>query len=195
MSTSTSDGRLKVRLGVLVSHLREEEKLILNAARDRGIDVTPLFDRELVLDLSARSAEEAGLDVDVVLDRSVVHSRAEYTLRTIERWGVLTLNHSAATTTCDDKAACSLALEAAGIATPRTLLAFSVESALEACAQIGYPAVLKPVTGSWGRLLAKANGLEQAKAILDQKAELGSFHHHIYYIQEFIQKPDRDIRA
>lgn len=195
MSTHASNGRASVRLGVLVSHLRDEEKLILNAARHRGIEVKPLFDRELVLDLSARSADSAGLGVDVVLDRCVVHSRAEYTLRTIERWGVPTLNHSAATTTCDDKAACSLALEAAGIATPRTLLAFSVESALKACGQLGYPVVLKPVTGSWGRLLAKANGPEQAKAILDQKAELGSFHHHIYYVQEFIQKPDRDIRA
>jgi [lysine-biosynthesis-protein LysW]--L-2-aminoadipate ligase len=195
MSTHTSNGRMKIRLGVLVSHLREEEKLILAAARNRGMEVIPLFDRELVLDLSARSAEAAGLNVDVVLDRSVVHSRAEYTLRIIERWGVPTLNHSAATTTCDDKAACSLALEAAGIATPRTLLAFSVESALKACDMIGYPVVLKPVTGSWGRLLAKANGPEQARAILDQKAELGGFHHHVYYVQEFIPKPDRDIRA
>ena len=113
MSIHTSNGRVNLRLGVLVSHLREEEKLILAAARNRGMDVIPLFDRELVLDLSARSAEASGLNVDVVLDRSVVHSRAEYTLRTIERWGVPTLNHSAATTTCDDKAACSLALEAA----------------------------------------------------------------------------------
>jgi [lysine-biosynthesis-protein LysW]--L-2-aminoadipate ligase len=195
MSTHTSNGRAKIRLGVLVSHLREEEKLILAAARNRGMDVMPLFDRELVLDLSAKSAKAAGLSVDVVLDRCVVHSRAEYTLRTIERWGVPTLNHSAATTTCDDKAACSLALEAANIATPRTLLAFSVDSALKACEQIGYPVVLKPVTGSWGRLLAKANGPEQARAILDQKAELGGFHHHVYYVQEFIPKPDRDIRA
>jgi [lysine-biosynthesis-protein LysW]---L-2-aminoadipate ligase len=195
MSTHTSNGRAKIRLGVLVSHLREEEKLILAAARNRGMDVMSLFDRELVLDLSAKTAQAAGLNVDVVLDRCVVHSRAEYTLRTIERWGVPTLNHSAATTTCDDKAASSLALEAAGIATPRTLLAFSVESALKACDQIGYPVVLKPVTGSWGRLLAKANGPDQARAILDQKAELGGFHHHIYYVQEFILKPDRDIRA
>jgi [lysine-biosynthesis-protein LysW]---L-2-aminoadipate ligase len=195
MTTHTSNGRAPARLGVLVSHLREEEKLILNAARGRGIDVTPLFDRELVIDLSAATPEASGLDVDVVLDRCVVHSRAEYTLRAIERWGVPTLNHSAATSTCDDKAQCSLALEVAGIATPRTLLAFSVESALKACEQIGYPVVLKPVTGSWGRLLAKANGPEQANAILDQKAELGSFHHHIYYVQEFIPKPDRDIRA
>ena len=159
------------------------------------MDVMPLFDRELVLDLSAKSAKAAGLIVDVVLDRCVVHSRAEYTLRTIERWGVPTLNHSAATTTCDDKAACSLALEAANIATPRTLLAFSVDSALKACEQIGYPVVLKPVTGSWGRLLAKANGPEQARAIPRPKGGAGRVPSSCLLRPGVHPKPDRDIRA
>jgi [lysine-biosynthesis-protein LysW]--L-2-aminoadipate ligase len=183
------------RLGVLVSHLRQEEKLILEAGRKRGLEVEPLFDRQLVLDITAPTAGAAGIDVDVVIDRGVVHSRAEYTLRTLERWGVPTLNRSAATTICDDMARCSLALEAAGVPTPRTLLAYTIDSALKACEMLGYPAVIKPVTGSWGRLLAKVNGPEQARTILTQKADLGSYHHNIYYIQEYIAKPGRDIRA
>jgi len=184
-----------LRLGVLVSYLRPEEKLILQAARDRGLDVAPVFDRDLVLDFARSDAAEAGLHFDVVLDRCVVHSRAAYALRVMERWGIPTLNRSAATTVCDDKALCSLALEAAGIPTPRTLLAFSVDSAIEACEQVGYPAVLKPVTGSWGRLLAKVNGPEQARAILKQKTELGSYEHSIFYVQQFVEKPGRDIRV
>ncbi|MEA2530337.1 MAG: [lysine-biosynthesis-protein LysW]---L-2-aminoadipate ligase [Thermomicrobiales bacterium] len=184
-----------LRLGVLVSYLRPEEKLILQAARDRGLDVTPVFDRDLVLDFARPDAAEAGLHYDVVLDRCVVHSRAAYALRVMERWGIPTLNRSAATTVCDDKALCSLALEAAGVPTPRTLLAFSVDSAIEACEQVGYPAVLKPVTGSWGRLLAKVNGPEQARAILDQKTELGSYEHSIFYVQQYVEKPGRDIRV
>ncbi|MEA2511154.1 MAG: [lysine-biosynthesis-protein LysW]---L-2-aminoadipate ligase [Thermomicrobiales bacterium] len=184
-----------LRLGVLVSYLRPEEKLILHAARDRGLDVKPVFDRDLVLDFARPDAAEAGLHFDVVLDRCVVHSRAAYALRVMERWGIPTLNRSAATTVCDDKALCSLALEAAGVPTPRTLLAFSVDSAIEACEQVGYPAVLKPVTGSWGRLLAKVNGPEQARAILDQKTELGSYEHSIFYVQQFVEKPGRDIRV
>ena len=96
---------------------------------------------------------------------------------------------------CDDKAKNSLALEAAGVPTPKTLLAFSIDAALAACEAVGYPAVVKPVTGSWGRLLAKVNGPAQARTILEQKQELGSIHHQIYYIQEYIQKPGRDIRA
>ena len=183
------------RLGVLVSHLRLEEKLILQAARSKGYDVTPIFDRSLVIDLSARTAEEAGIEADVVLDRGVVHSRAEYSLKAFERWGIPTINPPQSTTLCDDKALCSLAIEDAGLKTPRTLLAFSVDSAIAACEMVGYPAVLKPITGSWGRLLAKVNGPEQARVILEQKEQLGSFHHQIFYVQEFIEKPGRDIRV
>jgi [lysine-biosynthesis-protein LysW]--L-2-aminoadipate ligase len=184
-----------LRLGVLVSYLRQEEKLILAAARARGMIVTPLFDRELTLNLTAPTAAESGIDIDVLLDRSVVHSRAGYTLWAMNRWGIPTLNSAAAVTICDDKARASMVLEAAGIPSPRTFVAYSVESALEACEALGYPAVLKPVTGSWGRLISKVNGPEQAKAIISQKSEHGSFHHDIYYIQEFIEKPGRDIRA
>ena len=185
-----------IRLGVLVSHLRTEEKLILEAGRKRGVDIEPIFDRKLVLDLS-NIAGDAGsaYSYDVVLDRSVVHSRALYTLKAFESWGVPTLNRSSATQICDDKGLCSLALGQAGVSTPRTLLAFSIESALDACEELGYPAVFKPVTGSWGRLLAKANGPKQARALLEQKVTLGSYHHALFYVQEYQEKPGRDIRV
>ncbi|HEV2128510.1 MAG TPA: lysine biosynthesis protein LysX [Thermomicrobiales bacterium] len=183
------------RLGILVSYLRQEEKLILAAARARGIDVIPLFDRDLALNLSAPTAAASGVDIDVLLDRSVVHSRAGYTLHAMAHWGIPTLNTAEAVTVCDDKARASMVLEAAGIPSPKTYVAYSANSAIEACEALGYPAVLKPVTGSWGRLLAKVNGPEQARAIIAQKAEHGSFHHEIFYVQEFIEKPGRDIRA
>ena len=184
-----------IRLGVLVSFLRQEEKLILSAARARGMEVTPIFDRDLVLNLSAPTAAQSGVDIDVLLDRSVVHSRAGYTLFAMERWGIPTLNSASAVLVCDDKARASMVLEAAGIPSPRTFVAYSVDAALEACESLGYPAVLKPVTGSWGRLIAKVNGPDQARSIISQKSEHGSFHHEIYYVQEFIEKPGRDIRA
>ncbi len=184
-----------LRLGVLISYLRAEEKLILAAARNRGIEVSTLMDRKLVLDVSSGRAGRSSIDCDVVLDRGVAHSRAAYTLRALETWGIPTLNRSSATAICDDKALCSLALGAAGIPSPKTLLAFSVDSAIEACEAIGYPAVIKPVTGSWGRLLTKVNGPEQARVILEQKIEVGSFHHAIFYVQEFLEKPGRDIRV
>jgi [lysine-biosynthesis-protein LysW]--L-2-aminoadipate ligase len=183
------------RIGILVSHLRLEEKLILEAARNSGYEVETIFDREITLDLSKRTAEEAGLNVDVVLDRGVVHSRASYILKALKRWGIPTINPPRATTLCDDKALCTLALEHAGLLTPRTILAFSIESAVQACETLGYPAVIKPVTGSWGRLLAKVNGPEQVRVVLQQKEQLGSYQHSIFYVQEFIDKPGRDIRV
>jgi [lysine-biosynthesis-protein LysW]--L-2-aminoadipate ligase len=198
MSVTSTNGRVTspaTRLGVLVSYLRAEEKAILAAARDHGLAVAPIFDRDLVLDLSASDAASSGLDFDVVLDRCVAHSRSGYTLRALQRWGVPTLNSAEAVRLCDDKAENSLVLEAAGIPTPRTLIAFDVDSAIKACEVLGYPAVLKPVTGSWGRLLARVNGPEQARSILEQKKGLGSYHHAVFYVQEYIEKPDRDIRA
>lgn len=194
MSITSSGGRAP-KVGLLITYLRDEEKLILAAARRRGVDITTILDRALVLDAAANEASGSGIDVDVVLDRCVAHLPAGYALKTFERWGVPTINPAAATAICDDKALTTLALERAKVPTPRTMLAFSVEAALDACEKIGYPAVLKPVTGSWGRLLAKVNGPEQARAILEQKKELGSIHHAIFYVQEFLEKPDRDIRA
>lgn len=201
MSTILSDNDLSthgtgVRLGVLVSHLRMEEKAILAAGRKRGMDIQPLFDRQLVLDLSNLTRDAgAAFPYDVLLDRSVVHSRALYTLKAFESWSIPTLNRSAATQICDDKGLCSLALGQAGVPTPKTLLAFSVESALEACEILGYPVVFKPVTGSWGRLLAKVNGPQQARALIEQKVTLGSYHHALFYVQEYQEKPGRDIRV
>lgn len=201
MSAVTANGRPAshlahpTRLGVLVSYLRSEEKAILASARQRGLAVSPIFDRELVLDLAAPNSAHTGLDFDVVLDRCVAHSRSGYTLSALKRWGVPTLNTAEAVRLCDDKAENSLVLEAAGIPTPRTLIAFDVDSAIKACEILGYPTVLKPVTGSWGRLLARVNGPDQARSILEQKKDLGSFHHAVFYVQEYIEKPDRDIRA
>jgi len=179
------------RLGVLVSHLREEEKLILAAAAARGIETRVLTDRTLALDLSGADAPA----VDLVLDRCVAHTRGGYALRAFEAWGVPTLNTSAAIAICDDKVAMSLAFARAGVPTLRTAMAFTVESALAIGERFGYPLVVKPVSGSWGRLLARANSPSALATILEQKRALGGHQHGVFYLQEYIAKPGRDIRA
>ncbi len=78
---------------------------------------------------------------------------------------------------------------------PRTALAFTAESALRAIEQMGYPVVLKPVVGSWGRLLARINDRDAAEAVLEHKEVLGSYQHSIFYVQEYVDKPGRDIRS
>ncbi|MCC6147031.1 MAG: lysine biosynthesis protein LysX, partial [Anaerolineaceae bacterium] len=113
----------------------------------------------------------------------------------LNSWGIPTVNMSAVAQVCGDKLATSAALSRAGIPQPRLRIAFTPESALEAIEELGYPVVLKPVVGSWGRLLSKINDRDAAEAILEHKDTLGSYQHSVFYIQEFIQKPGRDIRA
>lgn len=187
----THGGGQQIRVGMLVSHLREEEKSILAAARRRGISLEVLQDRRLVLDLTGPNPPA----VDVVLDRCMAHTRGGYALRAFERWGIPTINSSSAAATCDDKIEMTAALSAAGVPTLQTAVAFSVDGALEAAEELGYPVVLKPVGGSWGRLLAKANSESSLRTILEQKQQLGSHHHGVFYLQEYVEKPGRDIRV
>ena len=87
------------------------------------------------------------------------------------------------------------ALTEDGIPQPRVRIAFTAETALRAIEELGYPVVLKPVVGSWGRLLAGINDRDAAEAVLEHKETLGSYQHSIFYIQEYVLKPGRDIRA
>lgn len=95
---------------------------------------------------------------------------------------------------CGDKYITSQILTNSGLPTPRVLMAFDNESALKATESLGYPCVLKPVIGSWGRLLAKVDSRSAAELIIEHKSSLG-VNHQVFYIQEYIEKPGRDIRA
>lgn len=180
-----------MRLGILLSQLRLEEKLLFAAAGRAGVTIVRVFDKELIFYLDRPSFPE----VDLVLDRGLVHSRAEYSLLVLRNLGVPTINSYEATITCDNKFLTTMALRQANVPTLRTLIAYTPQSALEAIERIGYPVVLKPPVGSWGRLLAKINDREAAEAVLEHKEILGSYHHSIFYIQEYVPKPDGDIRA
>jgi [lysine-biosynthesis-protein LysW]--L-2-aminoadipate ligase len=180
-------------VGVLLSRVRVEEKLLLAELEQRGVEIVRFDDREFVLDLA--SPDPAMTRCHVVLERCINHLRALYTLRVLNDWGVPTVNTYDVANICGDKLLTSTALERAGVPTPRTLIAYTPESALEACAELGYPVVMKPAIGSWGRLLARVNDRDAAEALLEHKITLGSFHHGAFYIQEFVNKPGRDIRS
>ena len=179
-----------MRLGVLCSIVRVEEKLIFDAFRRRGVDFVKIDDRELIIDLHQRA-----YDFDVVLERSVNHSRALHTLKILNDRGVRTINSWEGANTCGDKLLTTNALVKHGVPTPRTYVAYTPESAIEAIERLGYPVVLKPAVGSWGRLLARVNDRHAAEALLEHKETLGSYHHSTFYIQEFVPKAGRDIRS
>lgn len=179
-----------MKVGILCSRIRVEEKLLFDALERRGVSYDLLDDRELVLDMGAQ-----GFQYDVILERCINHSRALYALRILEDWGLRCVNSYRVADTCGNKLLTTSALMRAGVPSPRTLVAFTPESAIRAIEELGYPVVLKPAIGSWGRLLSKINDREAAEAVLEHKEVLGTYHHSIFYIQEYIPKPQRDIRA
>ena len=182
----------RLKIGVLYSRVRVEEKWIFAAMEKRGIDYERLDDRAISFDLEN---PEPWLAFDAVLERSISYTSGLYALRLLNSFGVPTVNTAAVAEVCGDKLTTSAMLAKAGVPQPRNVVAFTPEAALEAIEAFGYPVVLKPVVGSWGRLLAKINDRDAAEAVLEHKATLGSVQHSVFYIQEFIEKPGRDIRA
>ncbi|TMC43845.1 MAG: lysine biosynthesis protein LysX [Chloroflexi bacterium] len=181
----------KPRVGVLLSRVRVEEKLLLAELESRGVETKVIDDRALVLAVEQRPE----LGVDVILERCIQHGTALYALSVFDAWGVPTVNRYEVAEICGNKLLTTMRLIRDGVPSPRTRVAFTPESALVAIEELGYPVVLKPLIGSWGRLISKVNDREAAEAIVEHKDVLGNYLHSIYYIQEYIQKPGRDIRA
>ena len=179
-----------MRVAILCSRVRVEEKLLFEAFETLGVTPERLDEREISARLGAFSP-----DVDVLLERSVSTSAGLVALQLFEAAGVPTVNNYATSSVCADKIRTSIALAAAGVPQPVTEVALSGEAALEAIERIGYPVVMKPATGSWGRLLARIHDRDAAEAIIEHKEVLGGVAHHSFYIQEYVRKPGRDIRA
>ncbi len=184
---------VRVKVGLLYSRIRKDEKLLLAELRDRGHEVTKIDVRKQAFDLSEVPDDFASLDL--VLDRCLATSRSLYATRFCEAYGIPVVNDPQTADVCADKAKTSLALAGAGVPTPATKVAFTTDSALEAIESFGYPCVLKPVVGSWGRLMAKIDSRSAAEAVLEHKATLGHYEHKVFYVQEFVDKPERDVRV
>ena len=179
-----------MRIGFLHSLIRKEEKLLLDEfKRHTDAELVMLDDRKLIFDLRSKP------NVDVVIERCINHSRALHGLKLLEAAGISCINTAEVANICGDKILTSLALQQAGVPQPELRVAFTEDSALNALDELGYPAVLKPAVGSWGRLLSKVNDREAAESILEHKTILGSYHHSIFYIQKYIDKKARDIRS
>jgi len=182
-----------LNVGILYSRIRKDEKLLLTELRDRDHDVTKIDVRKQTFDISEAPVEFA--ELDIVVDRCLATSRSRYATQFFEAYGIPVVNSHETADICADKVTNSLALEKAGVPTPATKVAFTKESAMAAIEEFGYPCVLKPVVGSWGRLMAKIDSPDAAEAILEHKATLGHYEHKVFYVQEFVDKPGRDIRV
>nr|WP_206335488.1 lysine biosynthesis protein LysX [Natronolimnobius sp. AArcel1] len=182
-----------VNVGILYSRIRKDEKLLLNELRERDHEVEKIDVRKQTFDIS--EAPEAFEDLDIVVDRCLATSRSLYATQFFEAYDIPVINSHETADICADKVKNSLALEQAGVPTPATKVAFTKDTAMDAIEEFGYPCVLKPVVGSWGRLMAKIDSPDAAEAILEHKATLGHYEHKVFYVQEFVDKPGRDIRV
>lgn len=181
-----------MRVGILLSRVRIEEKWLFEALNRHSVPYDRLDDREVRFDLADPAPWQR---YDVVLERSLSFGRGLYATRVLNQWGIPTVNTAAVAAVCGDKLSTSAALQAADVPQPAVRVAFTPEAALAAIEELGYPVVLKPVVGSWGRLVSKINDREAAEALLEHREVLGNFQQQIFYIQEYIAKPGRDIRA
>lgn len=176
-------------IAVVASRIRLEEKLLLAELTRRGV----AFD---VLDARQTTFTGGGeLPYRGALSREISHTRNTYATWLLENAGVRVINSAAIVTLCGDKLRTTLALQAAGLPVPRWLVTLTPEAALSALDDFGYPAVVKPVIGSWGRLAARLGDRDTAEAVLEHRAALPNPVNQITYVQEYIDKPDRDIKA
>jgi [lysine-biosynthesis-protein LysW]--L-2-aminoadipate ligase len=182
-----------MNVGILYSRIRKDEKLLLGELRERDHDVTKIDIRKQQFSLDEPPA--AFDEVDILVDRCLATSRSIYATQFADAYGIPVVNSAETAEICSNKVKNSLALEQAGVPTPATDVAFTKDAALEIVEDFGYPCVLKPVIGSWGRLMAKIDTRSAAEAIFEHKETLGHYEHKVFYIQEFVDKPGRDIRV
>jgi [lysine-biosynthesis-protein LysW]--L-2-aminoadipate ligase len=182
-----------MNIGILYSRIRKDEKLLLSELRERDHDVTKIDVRKQRFGLSEPPADFEG--VDILVDRCLATSRSLYATDFADAYGIPVVNNGETAEVCADKVKNSIALEQAGVPTPTTEVAFTKDAAMEIIEDFGYPCVIKPVIGSWGRLMAKLDSESAAEAVLEHKEVLGHYEHKVFYIQEFVEKPGRDIRV
>ncbi len=180
-----------MRVALVYERLREEERQLIRAIEELGHEPIPLHLNSNFLFLDRRKPFTA----EVAIIRAISATKAHASAVALRSLGVRVMNGPETLATCGNKLITSAKLSEAGIPTPKTAVAFSLEGALRAAESIGYPVVVKPVNGSWGRLVSLAQDEEELRTILEHREAIPSPYYRIHYIQEFIRKPGRDIRA
>jgi [lysine-biosynthesis-protein LysW]--L-2-aminoadipate ligase len=177
-------------IAVLASQVRADERGLFEAMERRGVQYQQVDTRHMWSSADARARRWRG-----VLNREIGQVRALYAARMCEALGMPVVNSAEAIEVCGDKWQTSLALTAASLPTPRTALGLTSEAALAALEEIGYPALIKPLVGSWGRLIVTLRDAGMAEEVFEYVKALPGPQSHLVYVQELIAKPDRDIRA
>lgn len=182
-----------VRICIIYDKLRFEEKKIYNDIQQKGFDATLVDGKSLIFDTeSSKSDSRFG---DIILQRVISYNRGLHLTYCLEQMGLPVVNSSSVSEICGNKLITSLILKKNSVPTPKTTFAFSTESARECMKKLGYPLVVKPIIGSWGRGVYQIKDQSMAEMMLDSRQENDNSFSRIYYFQELIDRPSRDIRC
>lgn len=161
------------------------------AAEKRGVRVSLIDSKDLSVDTSSNKPP---LPDHIILQRCVSYFRNVHSTAALEGAGHRMVNSFACAWVSGNKLFGTLALIRHRVPTPRTVLAMSETSAERTADEMGYPVVLKPVVGSWGRLSALLNDRDAATAVIEHREEMFPLYQ-VYYLQEHVKRPPRDIRS
>lgn len=178
---------------IIYDKVRFEEKALYDKAAEKGLQAQLVDAKTVTVSTDSRPGDLAlG---DVVMQRSVSHYRGLYLTSCLEFLDYPVINRFQVAETCGNKLVTSLVLAKNNIPTPKTQFAFSAEQAMELIQKTGLPLVLKPIVGSWGRGVFPLRDEETASMIIEMREENDSPLSRIYYVQEMIDRPPRDIRC
>ncbi|WP_458747137.1 lysine biosynthesis protein LysX [Candidatus Nitrosocosmicus sp. T] len=178
-------------LYILFDNIRWEEKSIIEKAKQSDLDLKPIDCKDLVLFLNEDTKR---FKEKVILQRCISYFRSLHSTAGLEGLGARMINSLYTSFMCGNKLISHIELQKNGIQTPTAICAFNTNSSLEGIKKFGYPVVIKPTVGSWGRLIGLLNDEEAVKAVLEDREHMFPIYH-INYFEEFIKRPPRDIRA
>ena len=178
---------------IVFDRLRAEEKMLKKEASELGHEAL-MLDAKITQVNTDSKKEDFDLG-DVVLERCVSYFRGLHFTASLEFMDIPVLNKFEVANVCGNKMFMTLLLKKNNIPTPKTYFSFSSESAAENLEKVGFPLVIKPVIGSWGRGVMQLKDKDTMEAVFEIRDITDSPHDRIYYLQELIQRPPRDIRV
>ncbi|MHA1794028.1 MAG: lysine biosynthesis protein LysX [Promethearchaeota archaeon] len=183
-----------MQAGIIINNITFEARELLNASKKyfQGLNVKFFKNDNFIFDISHPSSKFN--DIDIFIQRSLSYSRALYSSFILENYGFRVISSYDCLNKSGNKLITSQILQNHGIPQPKTAIAFNKKKAIEAIHEIGYPVILKPIIGSWGRLVALLDNDHAAIAVLEDRETLGNFYQKIFYIQEYIHKPPRSVK-
>ena len=182
-------------ISLISDRIRWDEKALINAASRIKVDLKLIDPKCIFINVSEGLDEIKDSFGDVAINRCVSYFRGLHITAILEKAGLEVINPFNVSLICGNKVFTNLALMEAGVPIPKTLLAFTRDGALKALDEIGFPAVMKPVIGSWGRLIALVKDRDSAQAIIESREQIHNALLQIYYVQEYVNRPPRDIRV